>query len=221
VLQTQNATVDTLGAPAAIPILLNGLLQAENITLVLHYDTVLNYNGSASAAGAKLDMAGEQWKGRSKLSIPGAISNTLLGYAHFDVFNDSVPVQHVTFDSVTVLTASKPCLYILPVSVTSEITSISGCGVLTISRFLHHNQMPDLSIMPNPATGDASIISTMNLGEVSVTLYDMLGAERSTQVLTLQKNSPAKIILSVPNGMYDVRVKSPSRIYDLRVVVNK
>lgn len=220
-LLTQNATVDTLGAPAAIPITLNGLRQAENITLVMHYDTTLTYTGSTSPAGAKLDMPGEQWKGRSKLSIANAIPNSLLGYAHFDVYNDSVPIQQVTFDSVTVLTAIKPCQYLSAVSVTSEITSISGCGVLTISRFLHHNRMPDLSIMPNPATGDASITTTMNLGEVSVTLYDMLGAERSTQVLTLQKNSPAKIALHVPNGMYDVRVKSPSRIYDLRVVVNK
>jgi photosystem II stability/assembly factor-like uncharacterized protein len=220
-LATQDATVDTLGASTIIPITLNGLHKPENITLIVHYDTVLNYNGSFSGAGAKLDIPNEQWNGRSKLSIPNAIPNTIQGYAHFDVFKDSVPSQHVRFDSITVLSAASICQYLTDVSATSTITPLSGCGVLSISRFLHHNIFPELKIIPNPANGDASLSSSLDLGEVHLTVYDMLGSERGNQIITLTKNSPSKISLPPVNGVYTLRVKSATESYDLRVIVSR
>lgn len=221
---TANQNVDTLGALVTIPIMINGLRKPENITLVMHYDTVLNYNGSLSNTGVKLDLPNEQWKGRTKLSIPNATSNKILGFAHFDVFNDSVAVQKVSFDSLTVLSTLAACQYIYypsPEAAASIVTPLSGCGVLTISRYLHHNQVPQVRITPNPTTGDVLITSSLNLGECSITVYDILGTEKGRQSLTLAKNSPAKILLSVGNGVYAVRIKSEIGSYDLRVVVNK
>lgn len=221
---TANQNVDTLGALVTIPIMINGLRKPENITLVMHYDTVLNYNGSLSNTGVKLDLPNEQWKGRTKLSIPNATSNKILGFAHFDVFNDSVAVQKVSFDSLTVLSPLAACQYIYypsPEAAASIVTPLSGCGVLTISRYLHHNQVPQLRITPNPTTGDVLITSSLNLGECSITIYDILGTEKGRQSLTLAKNSPAKVLLPVGNGVYAVIVKSEIGSYDLRVVVNK
>ncbi|MFI5263266.1 MAG: T9SS type A sorting domain-containing protein, partial [Candidatus Kapaibacterium sp.] len=220
-LSTQDQTSDTLGSSASVPITLNGLHKPEDITLIIHYDTVLNYNGSFSPSGVQLDIAGEQWKGRSKLKISGAIPNSTLGFAHFDIFNDSVPTQHVTFDSVTVLSAVSQCQYISPVQATSTITPLSGCGVATVSRFLHYGRTPDLNIIPNPTSGGASITSSMDLGEANVTIYDMLGIECGRTTILLRKNSPVKLSLPSFNGVYDVRVNSIGRTCDLRVVVNK
>ncbi|MFI5264436.1 MAG: T9SS type A sorting domain-containing protein, partial [Candidatus Kapaibacterium sp.] len=221
VLSTQDQASDTLGGAVSIPITLNGLQKSEDISLIVHYDTVLSYKGSFSASGAQLDVPGEQWKGRSKLKIIGATPNATLGFARFDIFDDSVPIQHVTFDSVTVLSAINICQYISPALATSTITPLSGCGVTTVSRFLHYGRMPDLSIMPNPTSGGASITSTMDLGEVNVTIYDMLGTERGRTTMTLGKNSPAKLTLPLSNGVYDVRVNSIAGSCDLRIVVSK
>ena len=222
-LSTQDQTSDTLGGSVIVPIALNGLKNPENITLIIHYDTVLNYNGSFASlpSGSKLDIPNEQWKGRSKLKITGATSNATLGYALFDVFNDSVPIQHVTFDSVTVLSAISGCQYISPDIATSTITPLSGCGVSTISKLLHYGKMPELLIIPNPAGGETSITSSMDLGEINAEVYNMLGTLISSAILVLDQNTPAKLLLPVSNGVYEIRVKAVSGIYDLRVVVNK
>ncbi|MDP4221422.1 MAG: sialidase family protein, partial [Bacteroidota bacterium] len=126
--------IDTLGGSATIPITINGFLKPEDVTIVLHYDTVLTYLGSFSSAGVKLDMPGEQWNGRSKLKITGAQSNLVLGSARFEVYNDSVPLQVVRFDSITVLSAPTACQYVSPAATTSTLTPLSGCGVITVSR---------------------------------------------------------------------------------------
>ncbi len=188
----------------------------------MHYDKELTYHGSYSPANVQLDIPGEGWSGRSKLHIAQAKPDIVLGYARFDVFNDSLTPQfHVTFDSVTVLTAVAPCQYILPASVTSTITPPSGCSIQTLSRFMHDGTLPQLSIIPNPTSGNISITSTSDLGEVSVAVYDMLGVKRSVGSLSLGKNSPAKLMLPVGNGVYDVRVSSAEKNWDLRVVVSK
>jgi hypothetical protein len=86
---------------------------------------------------------------------------------------------------------------------------------------MHDSTMPQLSIIPNPTSGEISITSTQNLGEVSVAVYDMLGIKQSTSSITIQKNNPVKVILPAVNGVYNLRVRSAERTYDLRVVVNR
>ncbi len=220
-LVTQDQKVDTLGGSIIVPITLNGMHKPEDVTLVVHYDTVLNYGGSFSPSGVKLDISGEQWKGRSKLLISNAIQNTTLGYSHFDVFNDSVPSQHITFDSVTVLSAINQCQYISPALAMSTVTPLSGCGVISISRFLHHGEMPQFALTPNPTSGDASITSTVSLGDAEIIVFDMLGTQRSKSIISLTKNTPARVALPLSNGVYSVQIKSGAGTYDLRIVVNR
>jgi len=224
-LSTQNQTTDTLGGQVAIPISVNGLRNPEDITLVMHYDTVLKYLGSTPSFGSgSLDIPGEQWKDRSKLKIPNATSNGILGYANFSVFNDSMQTQQIAFDSLTVLSPIAPCeflYYPTPEAVASIITPISGCGVLSISRFMHYGEIPQFAVVPNPTLGDASITSSLNLGDATVTIYDMLGAEHGRSNISLSKNTPAKISLPASNGVYVLRVKSSAGTYDLRVIVKR
>jgi photosystem II stability/assembly factor-like uncharacterized protein len=217
-------TADTLGGSITVPITINGLNKPENVTVVLHYDTILNYTGSYSAfGGGKLDIAGEQWKGRSKLNISNAVSGKILGYAHFDVFADSVPTQLVAFDSLLEVT-SEGCqflFYVFPDEVQTTITPLSGCGVVTISRFLHYGQMPQFALMPNPTSGNALITSTIDLGDAQVIIYDMLGNEHGRSRITLTKDTPANIDLAVPSGVYVLRLVTSAGIHNLEVVVNR
>ncbi|MDP4218835.1 MAG: T9SS type A sorting domain-containing protein, partial [Bacteroidota bacterium] len=211
-------TTDTIGGSVNVPISITGLNKAEDIELVLKYDKELNYHGSFTPANTQLDIPGESWRGRSKLHISQAKPNTILGYARFDVFSDSQSQAHVAFDSVVVLTAS-PCDYIIPVPVTSLITTPSGCGIQAISRFIHDGSIPQLTLVPNPTVGETSIATTGDIGEVTISVFDILGTLHSQSSTILGVNHPAKLALPSANGVYNVRVRGDSRAYDLRVVV--
>jgi photosystem II stability/assembly factor-like uncharacterized protein len=219
-LSTTDQATDTLGGSVNVPITISGLDHGEDIDLILHYDSKLIYNGSYSTTNVKLDLPGEQWSGRSKLYVAQARPDMILGYSRFTVFNDSLTKSQVTFDSVSVITAISPCQYLLPVFVSSTITPPSGCGIDIVSHFIHTGEIPQLSLMPNPTTGEVSVISSADLGEGNITIYDMLGTQRGTKTVSLAKNIAAKLLLPSANGIYCIRITAAERTYDLRAVVN-
>ncbi len=219
-ISTSNQSNDTIGGSVYVPITISGLDHTEDIDLVLHYEKDLEYQGSYSGA-MRLDMANEQWAGRSKLHIAQAQNDVILGNAYFEVFPDSIKDKfHVTFDSIIILTAKAPCQYILPASVTSTITPPSGCGIQTLTHFLRDSSMPQLSIVPNPTSGEVSVSSTVSLGDVNIGIYDMLGVKQNIIHTNLQKNIPAKILLPQFNGVYNLQIQSFLNSWNLRAVVN-
>ncbi len=221
VLTTNDQTTNTIGGTVDVPITIGGLDHDEDVDLVMHYNNELTYQGSYSPANIQMDIPGSQWSGRSKLHITQVKPNTIAGFARFDVFNDSLSKSQVRFDSVTVPTAVVPCQYIIPEFATSTITPPFNCGADIISRFLHNGTVPQLSINPNPTSGEVLISATQKLGEVSVDVYDMLGIKRSAGTLSLGKNSPAKFILPEVNGVYNLRIRSAEKSWDLRVIVSR
>ena len=108
-IATTDQSTDTIGGYINIPITISGLDHPEDIELVVHYEKDLKYDGSFSGA-VQLDIPNEQWAGRSKLHIAQAKPDVISGFAKFEIFGDSLPL-HVTFDSMTVLTAIAPCVY--------------------------------------------------------------------------------------------------------------
>jgi hypothetical protein len=144
-----------------------------------------------------------------------------LGNARFIVYGDSATKLAVTFDSVSVLTLKAPCEYISPAAITGNITPPSGCGDPIISHYLRYGTLPTLSIVPNPASTDISILSSADLGEANITIYNMLGSECGRMAATLKKDTPAKLPLPPTNGIYDLRVKTLEKVWDLQVVVRR
>ena len=215
---TQDVKTDTLGATVAVPITINGLKRPEDVDLILHYDGTMDYLGSFSPVGAKLDIAGEQWAGRSELNIPGAAPGVVAGYAKFNVFNDSSESAHASFDSVNVLTAISPCEYSLPEAVTSTITAPSGCGITILSQFVHLGVVPTFSIRPNPANGDVWISSSDDIGDVTFAIYDMLGVERGEIVASVSKDNVVELTLPQADGVYNIVAKYSNGTSMMRVV---
>lgn len=213
-----NVQTDTLGATVSIPITLNGLERAENVDLILHYDGTVDYLGSFSPSGVLLDVPGQQWPGRSELSITGATSGAALGYAKFNVFNDSSEAAHATFDSVTVLTQVSSCQYSMPEPATSTITTLSGCAVPILSQLIHFGVDPVFSVMPNPANGNVWVSSSEDIGAATIEVYDMLGVKRSEGSAAFQKDTPVEQTLPDADGVYAILVKTTSGICSLRVV---
>jgi hypothetical protein len=218
-LSTQNVQTDTLGATVAVPITLDGLERPENVELVLHYAGTINYLGSFSPAGVHLDIPGDSSLGRSVLAITGATSGAVLGYAKFNVFNDSNNAAHATFDSLTVSSQISPCEYSMPQPATSTITTPSGCAIPTLSQFLHLDKTPLFSVVPNPATnGYVWISSNTDVGAVTILTYDMLGTMRSEVSGQINTENPIVLPLPVGSGVYNIIVRANSGMRTLRVV---
>ena len=219
-LATSDQTTDTLGATVSVPITLNGLERAENVDLVLHYDGTVDYLGSFSPppSGVRLDIPGDSSLGRSVLSITGATSGAVLGYAKFNVFNDSNEAAHATLDSVTVLTQTSPCEYSMPDSATSTITTLSGCAISILSQLIHLDKEPVLSVVPNPANGNVWISSSDDLGAVTIEIYDMLGTCQVTLSTQMTKENPFELLLPAKSGVYNILVRSAAGTRTLRVV---
>ncbi len=216
-MSTADQKTDIIGETVSVPIKFAGLRSAENINVVLHYMGDMVYAGSVDQAGAQLDMTGEQWPGRSKLHLTNVQSGITPGYARFNIYADSASLPIVTFDSAQVVSGG--CQYQMPEAVTSTITPPKGCGTGILSEFLKTGEIPSFSIRPNPTTGEVLLSSSVDMGEATIEVYDMLGAERSSEVLTLTANSPFTLTLPSGDGMYYLRIRSSQGVSGSRVIV--
>ncbi len=213
---------DTIGGLVSVPIIVDGLARAETIELVLHYPLAdLDYVGSFDPTGTKVDIPGEQWLGRSKLRITGAKDSAVAAYARFNVFSDTAYDPQITFDSLDVPTALTPCEYVPPPAETTEIIPMQGCGIPMLSRWIHLGERPVFGIRPNPTNGDIMVTASMNVGNVSIEVYDMLGTERAQFNLPLSKDAPATLSLPLESGLYYVRVISQAGASNVPVIIRR
>jgi len=204
-----------------VPITLTGLVRTEDVDLVVHYDPTLVYRGSFSLSNSALDLPAEQWLGRSKIRVHAATSDKTLGVARFDVFNDSLQKPQVWFDSVSVTSAIGLCQYLLPSPVRTSITPADGCAITVLSQYVHFGTVPLVSIRPNPTTGNVTLSTTQDMGEVEVVLYDMLGKERGRWSQKLAESVPVSLLFSVQPGLYYVQMKSAAGMRGVNIVVSK
>ncbi len=217
-MSTADQKTDTIGATVSVPIQFNGLLRAENVDVVMHYTGDVVYDSSVDLLGAKIDIAGEEWQGRSMLHLTNVRSGVIAGYARFNVFSDSSSKPVVTFDSVQIQAAG--CKYQVPPPVSSTITPVQGCGTQLISELMTTGHVT-LSIHPNPSSGEVLLSSSLDLGDATVEIYDMLGTERSQTAVTLHANVPAQLALPQSDGMYTLRIRSAAGVFSERVIVRR
>ena len=215
---TSDIHTDTLGASVRVPITIHGLERSENVNLVLHYDGSVNYLGSFSPSGMKLDVSGSESPGRSLIQILAANNDSVAGYAEFNVFSDSGENAHATFDSLDILTAATPCEYSEPPSATSTIFPPKGCNIPILSKLIHLGEMPLLSVRPNPANGNVWITSSEDLGAATVTEYDVLGTALREVQCDFRNSVAVELRLPSAGGVYTLLVKSAMGTFPLRVV---
>ncbi len=217
-----SSKTDTIGGDVSIPIKIDGLSKPESIELVLHYPLPdLVYDGSFNRFGAKVDIPGEQWPGRSKLRILNDTPGKVAAYAKFNVFSDTAYHPEVTFNSVTIPTAATPCDYAPPPAATATIYPLEACGDQMLSRWIHLGVQPVLDIRPNPTSGEIFITPSDDAGPVTIEVFDMLGTLRSSERRTLSKGTNAELMLPRESGMYYLRVLSRTGETNLPVVVSR
>lgn len=206
-IATSDQSVTTLGETIHVPVDLSGLVSNQTIEVTLHYDVSsdLDYLGSFTRTGAQVDVAGESWPGRSKLLILGAMSGTICT-ADFAVFADTVQTPRIWFDSLAVVDPPTPCAFAIGSADSAAVSIVSGCGIGTISRFLHHGILPVVSVVPNPANSTVEVRSTM-AGDATFELSDVIGVVHLRLAQAISAEVPGVLdIRSLPAGMYVLRV---------------
>ncbi len=213
---------DTIGATVGVPITIDGLARAETVEIVLHYPLPdLQYVGSFDPSGTQVDVPDEQWPGRSLLRIANAEPNAVAAYARFNVFSDTDYDPVVTFDSLDVTTATTSCEYSIPPAITDTIVPLEGCGIPMLSQWIHLGTLPLFSILPNPTTGTVELNASIDMGNVWVDVYDVLGLLRGQFPVTLQKNVPVTLSLPFESGLYFLRIASTEGESHVAVIINK
>ena len=217
---TSDQKTDTIGATISVPISISGLVQSEDVDIVLHYPTYFDYLATFDGTGAKVDLSSEQWPGRSRCLIKNVVPGSTAAWARFNVFADSSVKTQVTFDSVEITTATSPCEYLLPPATSAIITPPSGCGVPSLSQLLQ-GKFPTFSVLPNPTSGMVSIESQENEGEISIEVYDALGIERMKTLLTLTAQDPSQITLPESKGIYYLRIRTADGLYSSHLLLKQ
>jgi photosystem II stability/assembly factor-like uncharacterized protein len=218
-IQTADQTIDTLGAEAWVPITIEGLSHWADVDLVVHYDSALEYLGTFSPIGGTLDVSGQRWPGHAQMATHTK-GGMLAGYARFRCFKDSADNPSVTFDSLRLLERLYgECEYQTAPAAVSAITLPGNCITPIISRFLRTSSLPTLSIYPNPASHDVNVISSSDIADAQIEVYDMLGAKRFAAKISLLAETPLLLQVNLPEGLYYLRVQSRNRESDLQFVV--
>ncbi len=211
-LSTANIENDTIGNVVFVPIKSSVVTASSPFDLSLHFDTsMLVYQGTYQPNGAT-DLTTSRSSGFARLHFDTTMiapQDSVIGYAEFQIFPKNTPCTQVLFDSVN-LTIGKgsTCASMNP-SFTATICSKPGCGTPTLSDYLRYHKLPALSIVPNPASGLTSLHSDTDLGEVAISIYDVMGVMRSQMTDELSPAHSAVInTSSLPSGLYSVRVES-------------
>lgn len=216
-VRTADQSTDTIGGTVQVPIIIEGVNKPIDIDLVMHYDPSLEYLGAVSINSIDLDIQGEQWEGRSKLHLSNVIDKQIVGYANFIVFADSLNYPKVWFDSIVTGGTVFSCSNAIQNTGVCTITTPTGCGISTISKFLRTGKMPEFSIHPNPAENFIIINSSVDIDNVQIDLYDLLGKKqigrsinlRSTDLNTINVNtlSAGTYIMKIDDNGYNVTKK--------------
>jgi photosystem II stability/assembly factor-like uncharacterized protein len=215
---TASASTDTIGGWVQVPIEIKGLDKKQIVTLVLHYDPSLIYIGSYANDGTPIDLTGEGWQGRSKLSIDSTIIrlDSASGFAYFTVYPSEGPCPQVSLDSLNVISPTAPCEYFYGNGAAAEICPPAGCGIMILTNYLLHGEIPNIMLYPNPVANELNIISRRSEERTVISILDSKGGELIRRDESLKKGEPVKInIASLGSGVYFLRVVSPEKTQTL------
>jgi photosystem II stability/assembly factor-like uncharacterized protein len=221
-------STDTLGGLVSVPIRIIGLDMPREIELTVSFDTNLEYIGTTSLSGLKVDIPGTRTKNSSRIRLPASeVKITgISAYANFNVFVDSVKKSTVSFGDLNVLDRVVLCDFSNP---TSTITGPSGCGIKILSDFLRYNKTPQFRIYPNPANSTVTIAygehapnPSQEGNKFEINVVDALGTIRLTQHAEISAEKNAELDLgALPSGIYFIRIRGEGILTALPISLQK
>jgi photosystem II stability/assembly factor-like uncharacterized protein len=211
-----NGFTDTIGGDVEIAIALTHSGSPENAEFTIHYDTAsLDYHGVFD--GSNFDHTTGHPDLRSARIRFNTVNDSVL-FARFSFYPIDSSCTKITIDSMTAVSGS--CLSILSTDLSAEICSPAKCGWRSLAQFVRLGRMPQLSVSPNPSSGNFILSSSESLGQVTITILNKLGVPVTAQISELTKERPATVNLEpLPSGVYFVRVSGV--LSTVAVVVEK
>ena len=190
---TSNVSNDTIGGSIYVPIISSSRSFIGDLDFIVRYDTSVLVYAGAFQAGTQADATTSRSVGSAHIHFPRATSSmqgNIAGYAVFNFFPNDSSCTLVTLDSFAITQRSEICATASS-PITSVVCGVFGCGNSPLSGFLRYHKIPTLTIVPNPSSTYASIHSDMDLGDVTIEIYDALGKLISRNTALLFTNQPA------------------------------
>ncbi|HEY6172009.1 MAG TPA: T9SS type A sorting domain-containing protein [Candidatus Kapabacteria bacterium] len=205
-----NLTTPTLGADISVPIIINGLHRSETVELTIDFNRNLEYHGTYSTDGSlRLDVPNTTANFHSRIRIPASYIklDAISAYSRFTVYVDTEMTTLVALDSLSVISPLAPCAYTIDTRASCLISGPEGCGVVTISNFLRYGDVPELTIYPNPASGNITLTASKMLADVIIEIYDEIGVLHFMQEKTITSESGLIDTRSLASGRYFVLIR--------------
>jgi photosystem II stability/assembly factor-like uncharacterized protein len=203
---TSNVSNDTIGGSIYLPINVDSTSFLGSVDLSVRYDTTsLVYAGSYSP-GSTVDATTTRTPGLAHIQLAKAASNILnraVGYAVFKIFpKDNAHVCAL---------ANSP--------IVSTVCGKLGCGTPLLSGYLRYGSLPHFDVVPNPSNGVTSIQSDVDLGEVTIEIFDALGNRVDRTITNLSAAHPVIVHSEpYPAGAYQIRILASSTSYTLHLL---
>ncbi len=190
--------------------------------------TVVSYVSYTPPAGWALQsLAGGGDTARfdiQKLTSAVAGSPLDLGTAIFQPANGQLATTWVTLPTLTISVGGQDIGLCVSENEDSHwaVKSLGAPSGVAPQRAPTTRDAPTLDegfhVYPNPSDGNVWVTSSQELGEVTIAIYDMLGAERGRWEGKIEGNTP--VLLRMPNadGIYTIVVHSAAGTYEMRAV---
>ena len=198
-----DAMTDTIGGDIAIRIASKHTGGAFDAEFTLHYDTAsLIYRGVYDEQG--IEHTVQKNIGANRIRFAVATDTVLTAnFSYFPVSTDCVPIS---IDSITGANGTLQCLNILTTNQQANICASPSCGRGMLANLLRFNILK-LSVMPNPTSGNITIVADQNVSDATIEIVDALGIIRKTiKQAKLSTGGTVLDLETLPSGIYETRV---------------
>jgi photosystem II stability/assembly factor-like uncharacterized protein len=212
---TLGAVTDTIGGWVQVPITFGGLDRLLSLELTLHYETDLIYLGSYTNDGQRVDIPGQQSDGRSRLhfDMSQIRTDSASGFAYFAIYPRDGACPEVRFDSMSIVSTIAPCEYSIGEETSARLCPPVGCGISTITKFILHQEMPDLKLSSNPVKDQLLFTSELTLPSAYVDVIDLNGKSIYSAIIDIERNKYVMVPLEhIASGLYILSVRNTDHI---------
>jgi hypothetical protein len=213
------AVSDTLGGRATVTCSIGNTGVNTNIDYTIHYDTsMLTYLGTFGSAHR--DLTAGHTNGNSARISCNTSTDSLITTV-FTFFPLDSTCATVTIDSLQLSGAQTQCLNLITNSLTTELC-FSGCGIQTLAHFVRYGEVPHLTIVPNPSSGNVRIIADKKMTGVNIRVIDRYGIVHSIiNNATVSSDGFEINTDDMPSGIYEVSVTNSTFRSSTRFVLLK
>ncbi|MEP7234130.1 MAG: T9SS type A sorting domain-containing protein, partial [Ignavibacteriota bacterium] len=202
---------DFIGETVSIPIISAPPIAFGGLDLSIHFDTSMMIYRGTFVQGSKIDQTIQTSAGFARVHFDETNLQTVgdtIGFAEFDIYPTHTPCTTVVFDSLSLTNGKGILCGIAEPSFSSLICSNIICGTEIVSNFIRYQQIPFLSITPNPSSGRSTIHSDIHLDAVKIFFYDQVGRLQYEEENVDLSAGHALNLQSLPAGFYSVHVRS-------------